>query len=1188
MTGDRLRLRRLKLRGFKSFADETTFDFDRPIVAVVGPNGCGKSNVVDAIKWVLGEQSAKSLRGGAMADVIFNGSEKRQPAAAAEVTLTFANPKTEAGRPLPFDADEVDVGRVLLRDGTSHYLLGGKRSRLKDVRDAFLDTGIGGGAYGVIEQGQINRLLEADPRERRAVFEEAAGVSRFRVQRKEAAARLAKAEANFTRLADVTDDLERRVRSTRLAASKARTFQEATERLAALRQRLALHAYHDLSQKQSADVQTLEQAGKTLEAGNARQAETTTAEATASETVTAAEAALREAERASVKAENRQSAASQRVSYAQRRLGDLRQRQTAIKDEAAAIDQQAATLASVTSADAVAIEEAAAKVANVRQAAQTQRSAYGELQSRQNDARRQVDAATSVATRAADDAAQSDREAASREAQRHAVAERIEETNDRVRRATLKHVEVQEHLADAEKAAAAAKAAEAATASDVERQTADVQAANAAASKAGEAVAAARERVAVLASRSDMLADAEAKGVGVVEAVRDVLKRVQPTSQKDGFSFTATLVADSLQVDPAWSQAVEAALDGRDQWLLLAADTNVQQATQELGSIAGRVTLLPREALLAVSPVTGDGVMLATSVVTSDVAGLVDFILGDVVLADSPVVGRTTATSDGRLVRADGTFVVGQGGGGLVRRRGERKAVAVEQVAAAEVLREAERAVAAGTQKARDASDRASDVREASYNARRRAAETEQRAATLRDNLEAAEREVQAASETLDDLTPRLAELDAARTSLIDFGKVARVAADQHAAERDRLMAAMRQDAEAATMAAERLAAARVELGRAEEHHAALIRQAERDRVRREEVAARRQAMQQSVQAVGIAVAEAHAEVDEATAEVESAAGEVEVAAARVKKRASSFEAAAATLSEARATVATASAFAIEAAQRHHAAEAASLESRLRLETHVTRMADEWSLDVVALYGTYEDEAADWPAMEREARDLKSRIDRSGGVNPEAIGELEALERQRDDLAKQLDDVRAAKEELDKLICELDKESGRRFVETFEATRGHFSGMFRQLFGGGKADLVLRHADDDDDPLSAGVEVMARPPGKQPATLTQLSGGEKAMTCVALLLSLFKSRPSPLCVLDEVDAPLDEANTERFCKVLDDFLGHSQFVIVTHSKPTMRHADVLYGVTMPERGVSRRVAVRFDQVSDNGRFRVEA
>ena len=313
-------------------------------------------------------------------------------------------------------------------------------------------------------------------------------------------------------------------------------------------------------------------------------------------------------------------------------------------------------------------------------------------------------------------------------------------------------------------------------------------------------------------------------------------------------------------------------------------------------------------------------------------------------------------------------------------------------------------------------------------------------------------------------------------------------------------------------------------------------------------------------------------------ADREAAGAEVETHVSDLKSKTAEVDAA--TLAAESAERATRDA---ESARRD--ADAAVAETRVRIESHVARVRDDAGFDVAEescrVGFSPPSELEDWGAVAQEVKELRGRLQRLGSVNLDAIGELEELESRHGDLASQLEDLHRSRRDLLKLIDDLTRESGERFTRTFEAVREHFGGLFRRLFGGGRADLVLQTEADDGakiDPLEAGIEITARPPGKQPTRISQLSGGEKTMTCVALLLAVFESKPSPFCLLDEVDAALDEANNARFNAILEDFSRRSQFVVITHAKPTMRACDALYGVTMPTPGVSRRVAVRFEDV----------
>jgi chromosome segregation protein len=569
--------------------------------------------------------------------------------------------------------------------------------------------------------------------------------------------------------------------------------------------------------------------------------------------------------------------------------------------------------------------------------------------------------------------------------------------------------------------------------------------------------------------------------------------------------------------------------------------------------------------------------------VTSDEPGLVAWLFSDYRTGGN---GPGTVADDGTVRHPDGRVTGGPRGVGVVQRR-----ATVEQLDAA--VGEAEAAVerlqaklAGEDDAARQAAERAATARGQAYAAASTASSAKAKQAAAEDAVAAAERRKPTTQAEVDRVAQQTAALRDEREQLAN---------ERASAEAERLALAetpedeAEVDAAAVEAATEAAAAARVTRSEAAARVDAARRAAAAREARERELRQRLDRLEATRAAAERRVGEA--EADAAAAEAEQAKHAEQAEEARRAAATSAQDATAAEQDAAAASshVDAASADRTEADERRQLADAAGKEAAVRREVVIERARDEAELDVAALYAdSYEEPAdADWPAMSAEAKQLRERIQRIGSVNLDAIDELEQLETRRSDLTKQADDVSAARDELVTLIEKLDRESNERFAETFEATRREFNGLFRRLFGGGKADLVLqqevtvRQAGElvtkRLEPSEAGVEVVARPPGKQPASMTQLSGGEKTMTCVALLLSLFRSRPSPVCVLDEVDAALDEANTERFVAALREFTADSQFVVVTHAKPTMRAADVLYGVTMPEQGVSKRVAVTFDR-----------
>ncbi len=1203
-TTGRLRLRKLVLNGFKSFADETEFVFDRPIVGVVGPNGCGKSNVVDALKWVLGEQSAKSLRGGAMLDVIFNGSGNRPAGTSAEVTLHFDNLGDASSRPLPVDADEVTVGRVLLRDGTSHYKLNGRNARLKDVRELFLDTGIGVDAYSIIEQGRVAQMLDANPAERRLIFEEAAGISRFKQQKKEAQRKLERVDANLLRLGDVFDEVAKQVRSLKLAAGKARSYQELTTRLSELRRRAAVHEYHALVTRRQ--ERTTEREAAAFEAddaaGELRSAESRLADLR--QQAERAEEARRQSEVGLVQIEGRIERAAQRIDYAHQQAEQLRGQEAQLAIDRADAQRQLSELAAAVEEDERSLTDATEELEKARGEIEARHAAHRDAQLAQAKHAESAEQSKAALLRSMNALAAADRRLGALEIEQKAAADRLDVLASRA-------AQLRDAVGSARSTVTAldARVAELAETREVAQAALDAKRREAVSlgdklSGLGERLAEAREQRSGLASRRKVLTDLEVRREGLGEGVKQILR------ERDGtFSFVRGLVADLLRVDVEHAAVVEAALDGRDQWLVVDAGALPAAALEHqaaLRDLPSRVTLVASTDTASQLPADGER---ASDLVQSDPEHrpLIERLLGATRVVDSlasVVAGQRCVTRDGDLVEADGTLRIGPAGAGsgLVSRRSELAEVSHQMEELDAAIDRLRGEVAQGSSDSKQIERDVNATRERVYEVNAQQVEAAEKRSAHQDRLATFQRELPSVEQEAREVTERRESLEAER----DQQDVARQKA---ADERDAAEASQQSlAAEANTVAgqiaqaAEALTATRVALGQIQEQQIAARRAVDRH-------AARRRELRQQIERLDTAAATLDERRDAITDEAAVAESEKthleqerEELIARVAELAAKVRALRSEAADGADRVDAIQHRKADAEDRVRAADAALAELAVRLETAVARAAEEAELDVVAAHaevseGGYEEPDEDWDAVANEVRDLRARISRLGSVNVDAIGELEQLQGRESTLGEQLDDLRTSKKQLGELIDSLNVESSERFEQTFNAVREHFSLMFRKLFGGGRADLYLqtevveKRRDDEGnvsqvtrtvDPLDAGIDIVARPPGKQPVSISQLSGGEKTMTCVALLMSIFKSKPSPFCVLDEVDAALDEANNARFNRILEEFLGESQFIVITHSKRTMRAADVLYGVTMQDQGVSKKVEVRFDPLQRNG------
>jgi len=1326
-----MRLTKLTLSGFKSFADRTEFDFTAPITGIVGPNGCGKSNVVDALKWVLGERSSKSLRGTEMIDVIFAGSEARKPMGMASVALTFDNPVVSGATPipvvnaeqrnsgtaehsegvaqqptgeppspsgdhpepegdtvintavrgvrtLPVDADVVEVERRLYRDGTSQFLINSKRCRLKDIRELFLDTGVGADAYSIIEQGKVDAMLTSSPVERRTLLEEAAGVAKYKQRRIEAQRKLDKAMTSLVSVREQLANTERRLRMVKGQAAKARQFKTLDEDLRATRAALALDQYDQLRQSLASLTTRLDaltasrtQAQDALSGVELAKQEAEIARGEAQGEHRRAENALQSADHAERSARQREELTTKALNEARsqleldgKRLEDATTRAAAIAESIVMLEREIAALG-----DKLAEAEAALKVfsedragsharlVELRSDQAGRRAAAGGIDreraglvaAMQSDQRRSAqmrDELASLATRWGQQ-----REEA------QTVAARRAEFDVKVDAARLDVTEIEGELAGID--------AEFARATD-ER--------SARAARLGELEQAFVRKDGRRVTLDEMVRT----HAGLGEAARFVL-----ACRADGaFAGVLAVLADLIDADPAHAALVEVALAENLQALVV--PTLAQLPTDaELATLPGRAIFIAASGAaplslgaLAEGEGRGEGsdsydplqasadhegsdgapgvqsagaadsglseaiasgrvIRLRDSVRAregSDIDALLDRHLANVyaveslesaiLLASGPLVGSRIVTRDGRVLDSGGRVLAGpisavDGGAGILQRRAELATLDVEVTDLVTVL-EAQRTELASV-----------DASAAELNARARAlrsalAARQRELASLERDVERADadaarlsREDGSFRDQVTSVEQRLASLEAEQSQLHERSeKLARLHAEQVEAA-DAIDALLRDAQAAADGAGEKLTAARVEVGRVGEQLSGARRELSRLHASREEaireariadglVQQRRAAIDSHIAVLDqarAAIAQSRAAAERARAEL----GAAEAASVEAQRRVHE-------LGEGVLTVRD-KAQAIE--RDWHSLEVARREVEVKRDNTEQRASDEIALDLPGVYAEYRammddaDEDGGGRVMTLDATEgarrvetLRQAIKALGNVNLDAIAEELQLEARNDDLIKQVGDIDAARAELIDLIGQLNVASEARFKETFEAIQKNFcspEGMFRQLFGGGRAELKLMpviheregpngekiQVEGDIDWLESGVEVIAKPPGKEPRSISQLSGGEKTMTAVALLMSIFRSKPSCFCVLDEVDAALDDSNVERFCGVVRRFLDKSHFIVITHHKRTMQAADLLYGVTMQERGVSKRVSVRVDQVAPDGKIKIE-
>lgn len=1315
-----LKLSKLTVAGFKSFADRTAFTFDDPITGIVGPNGCGKSNVVDAIKWVLGERSSKSLRGKEMIDVIFAGSAARKPGGMASVTLTFENPivpwmvtdelvtdsadaetaaepaaetkpddagpansedaasgdrgetdgdgphedapahdshlsdseaehaaeegESEAAaiiamrgrikRPLPIDTDIVEVERRLYRDGKSQYLINGKLARLKDIRDLFLDTGIGADAYSIIEQGKVDRMLMASPMERRAIFEEAAGIAKYRQRRVEAERKLDKTEQNLAVTREQLDSTERRLRMVKGQAAKARRFRELDDEYGALRLALAFDQYDDIRQRLdglTSRLANLESGKKAVEA-ELRAAEDARAAVEAERHTAATE--LRAIEDRINACRHDAETARQRADYTRR----------SIEDASRIVETETTRLANAETRRAELVrtlderrERASALEERVRQLEAALESA--------NDERAEAGRAAAELRRTLDQTrascASMEREHAGMLARMQADERRTESLREQLQTAEAKiagtdadRESIAGRIASLAGSIETAETERAALARKAEAVRARLDALGADRAARAETVGTLDEQRVRLDARRAALDEMVRSHEGLGDAARRVLEM---RDAGEGFARVVAPLADLISVEPEHADAVESALGAALGALVVRTIADMPTA-DELSRLPGRVMFLMLEGLGAGVGVPGlaemermmnGRVRSARSLVRAGdgdaaLARLLDRLLGAtlivedldtaLLLAAGPMRGVSArfVTRTGAVLEPDGRVAAGPRGvsdsAGLLSRRAELASIEAEltdvnaRLGTARAALDAVDSEASGVDRDRAALGEA-------------ISEADRAAVRLRHELDKAEsdagrleREAESGRADLARIRERLEETERERVSLGERAASLERLLDDEKQKLGAVAESLQSTEASHADASERAAAARADVSAAHE----------RARATRREVAS----MESAAEEARRSAEEARSHIERARATLEShteslaeaeraAAGALETAERATEEAEAQrgiVRAAEERLREAGQAVGSARSRAEVVMRDWHALETSRRELEVKREHAEDRASEELDLNLAGDYFEYRALMADGVVRRinvtecsARANVLRDEIKKLGPVNLNSIDEESQLAERNDDLIAQVKDIDEARIRLATLIEKLNIASREQFGEVFERIRAEFGGrdgMFRKLFGGGKAEVrlmpLIKEVDgqkvvtDQIDLLESGVEVIAKPPGKEPRSISQLSGGEKTMTAVALLLAIFRSKPSCFCILDEVDAALDEANVGRFCATVKEFTDFSRFIVITHNKRTMQSVDRLYGVTMQERGVSKRVSVRFDQVGADGHIAATA
>jgi chromosome segregation protein len=1209
-----LKLRRVDIQGFKSFYDRTEMRFQGSgVAAIVGPNGCGKSNISDAISWVLGEQSAKNLRGTRMEDVIFAGTRERKPLGLAQVTLTMTDP--QAAEPVHENGngngnghhahkpEEITITRRLYRSGESDYLINGHTARLRDIQDLFSGTGLGPESYAIIEQGRIGQILSNKPADRRAIIEEAAGIGKYKTKKRLAEAKLESARQNLSRVFDILEEVGRQVNSLKRQASKAKRYEELrTEMVAHLRRAVAgrFQALEREAAKLALDLNQAQGAFLGLSGQVQEQERQHTA---TQESCYRTEAGLTAA-RGRVAELNLESERTRgRLELQAKQIGSLEERLTAGETETQDLEsrQQREQADLEVQVQAMARLEAESVEAREQMQAKTleRDSLQNDLRERERaieGSRQQVLRLLGEASTLRNQLAQIDEYLAAME--RDSARSRKEEESASADLTRLEQVKTELS------AKLGARQMELESLGEQRRRVEEELKERRARTVAARAqLEEARAGLSRQKARKDSLEEILSHRAYTTESVKRLFTAIEH-GRIEGFKPSGVL-ADFVEVtDPAWEKACETFLHDELEYVVVGGWNDAERGVELMRAESdGRATFLvhpedgaaPAEVQITDPSITGaiTGRLRDTLRLTNGLAAAPEGLLPRLAhcfLVRDRKAAQTLAPQhpDCYFLLPDGVSYHGYavsggrktGGGPLALKRELRElSVTVEArqretdglIGEIEELEHGAAVLAEDLERLRlQQQAQEKDALALDHEQRKLAEEfarTGSRLSVARLELERLAREDQRARAQREDNQKLAGEkeqarfdqekaLEEARGEFLGLQARAHAVGEEHAALRADL--AGREE----RLRSERAAAARLE---------AQIRQ----------LAARREELARDLERMGVDRARLLADNIELDQKAGLLAGETTAAVGSVEQltaEAAESRAALAGLEE------SLKALRIEtqAAQERRA----EIELELVKKRGDLKYLDETSrkelntaaAEIAAGLISGEDVPLDEAGVteaEQRYQEVRARIEALGPVNPQALEEFQEAQQRYDFLNTQRQDLLDSIRDTEKAIQELDTESRRRFKDAFDAVNEHFRGMFRVLFGGGQGEMRLT---DEANLAESGIDIMASPPGKKLQNVALLSGGEKSLTAMALLMAIFRYSPSPFCILDEVDAPLDEPNIVRLTRLIKEMSRETQFIVITHAKRTMEAAQALYGVTMQEPGLSKLVSVRFDPV----------
>ena len=1194
-----MNFRKLEVTGFKSFADKIELVFEPGTTAVVGPNGCGKSNICDAIKWALGEQSAKSLRCDKMEDIIFNGGSARRPLGMAQVSLTMSNSK----KILPTDYSEVEIGRRLFRSGESEYQMNRNRCLLKDIQEMFMDTGLGVNSYSIMEQGHIDLILNSSPQERRLILEEAAGITKFRHRKRTSLRKLESTEQNLVRVNDILYELERQVGSLKRQAAKARRYQNYHADLKELDTKLSLHKYLALvaeSRKTQDSLTDSDDKARSISAAVKKlEADLELYRLTMAES----EGKLADLRTRERKIQgNVEETESAIAVLKERRINLLKQQQRAM-EEAGKLQEQLAN--SEKQIDAVKIEKG-----KLSESISGQES---ELELAQANADRLTQAAA-VAEKNAEELkaqtidllnrkAKTQNEFSATESRLEYLTTRLDRLNTNAENFRTEQSELEIRLKKLQ--------------GEVDSRENEINELAAKQKQTDSAIGQLQSRMALLdksireleqkrtnrASRLQSLQELQAAYEGYNAGVKAILERSKSRKNSESpLMGICGVVAEMIRTEPRYELAIEASLGSSVQGIVTDTVKDAKDAVEYLKKgKSGRATLLPLDVLCENDSAETssaypqarfpDGVLAAASQVVDfdgKCSPVVDYLLGNTLIVENLDTAvrlvraardhTRFATLDGQLVSSAGAITGGAGsaGAGLLRRSREIDDLQKEVAELDDQLNDLDK----------DRDSVASQISALQREREKTAKQLQQK----QISQTGAQKDLSQCKQRLERLEKELSVVETERDTLekdivTQEGNKAKLTAnaaelEKQSEEIDRniaiLQAEVRSKVQQRDAVAQQCTNIKVQLASKKQQEKGLA-----DKLRSlEQGKDRLLRTLSSHQASASSDGETEKEMVGKISSQEKLLEELFRDRTRMEKEISELEShrqkAQVELSQGEATIREHRRDLDQLNKDKYQLEVTRTQIQMSIDSVVSKMRERYGVSLDDLQNLNQDDMeADQEEDDLVGRidELRTRMEKMGSVNLTAVDEYNRQKERYDLLVTQKEDLLKAKNSLYSIIQRINRESRERLKETFDSVNSSFQDLFTRLFGGGQAELVMV---GDGDVLESGVDIAARPPGKKPQTISMLSSGERALTAIGILFALFEIKPSPFCVLDEVDAALDDANVGRFTDMVKEFSKNTQFIIITHNKRTMAMADVLYGVTMEESGVSKLVSLRMN------------